>query len=200
MFRNIIRTTSIASLLAVTLLQGALAADTAAVPEKKRTALGLYLTPAEAHQRVESAGARTLFIDVRSRAELQFVGVPAGVDANVPYSDLTEFSEFDEKHGAYRLEENLGFVDQVTMRLMGKGLSKNDMVIVICRSGSRSARAADTLAKAGFTNVHSVPEGFEGDTAKSGPQKGHRVVNGWKNRDLPWGYRLKPTQLSKVVF
>jgi len=200
MFRNVIRSTSIASLLAITLLQGALAADPADVPEGKRTTLGLYLTPTEAHQRMESARARTLFIDVRSRAELQFVGVPDSVDANVPYMDLTEFSEFDEARGHYRLDPNLSFVDEVTARLMKKGLSKNDMVIVICRSGSRSARAADVLAKAGFTNVYSVTEGFEGDTAKSGPHKGHRVVNGWKNQNLPWGYRLKATQLSKAVF
>ena len=200
MFRNLIRTTSLASLLTVTLLQGAIAADPATVPEGKRTALGLYLTPAEAHQRMESAGARTLFVDVRSRAELQFVGVPASVDANVPYMDFTEFSEFDETRGHYRLDPNLGFVDEVTARLIKKGLSKSDMVILICRSGSRSARAVDVLAKAGFTKVYSVPEGFEGDTAKSGPHRGHRVVNGWKNRNLPWGYRLKPTQLSKVIF
>lgn len=200
MFRTTIRTTSFASLFAIMLVQNALAADPASVPESKRTALGLYLSPAEAHQRMESAGTKTLFIDVRSRAEVQFVGMPAGVDANVPYADLTEFSEFDEKHGKYRLDQNLGFVDEVTVRLVRKGLPKSDMVIVICRSGGRSARAADTLAKAGFTNVYSVTEGLEGDKAKSGPHDGHRVVNGWKNQNLPWGYRLQKAQISKVVF
>lgn len=200
MVRNAIRATSFASLVAVTLLQAALAADPAAVPESKRTALGLYLTAVEAHERIERAGTKTLFVDVRSRAEVQFVGMPEGVDANVPYMDFTDFSEFDERRGGYRLDQNLGFVEEVTKRLAQKGLSKTDTVIVICRSGGRSARAADALAKAGFTKVYSVAEGFEGDVAESGPHKGHRSVNGWKNRQLPWGYRLQRAQISKAVF
>ena len=63
-------------------------------------------------------------------------------------------------------------------------------MILICRSGDRSARAADLLAKAGYTRVYSITEGFEGDAAKDGPKAGQRVVNGWKNAGLPWTYAL----------
>jgi hypothetical protein len=35
-----------------------------------------------------------------------------------------------------------------------------------------------------------VVDGFEGDTAKDGPNKGKRAVNGWKNSGLPWSYQL----------
>ncbi len=33
-------------------------------------------------------------------------------------------------------------------------------------------------------------DGFEGDTPKDGERKGQRVVNGWKNANFPWGYKL----------
>ena len=60
----------------------------------------------------------------------------------------------------------------------------------MCRSGKRSAKAADMLADAGYTKVYSVVDGYEGDKAKDGPDKGKRTVNGWKNSGLPWTYSL----------
>ena len=47
------------------------------------------------------------------------------------------------------------------------------------------------LKKAGFKTVYSQYQGFEGIKAQSGISKGNRVVYGWKNSDLPWGYHLK---------
>jgi hypothetical protein len=38
-------------------------------------------------------------------------------------------------------------------------------------------------------------DGYEGDKAKSGPNKGQRVVNGWKNNGLPWSYKLLATKM-----
>lgn len=64
----------------------------------------------------------------------------------------------------------------------------------MCRSGDRSAKAADLLAKSGYTNVWSAIEGFEGDKAKDGPNKGKLTVNGWKNANLPWTYELDKTK------
>jgi rhodanese-related sulfurtransferase len=66
----------------------------------------------------------------------------------------------------------------------------------MCRSGDRSARAADDLTTAGFTQVYSVVDGFEGDLAKDGPNAGRRAVNGWKNKALPWGYTLDKAKLT----
>ena len=45
--------------------------------------------------------------------------------------------------------------------------------------------------EAGFTRVHSVVDGFEGDMS---PQ-GRRSVNGWKNAGLPWTYRLERSRM-----
>jgi rhodanese-related sulfurtransferase len=65
---------------------------------------------------------------------------------------------------------------------------------LICRSGSRSAKAANLLAQAGYSQVYTT-DGFEGDAAKEGPHKGERAVNGWKNVGLPWSYRLDKTAM-----
>jgi rhodanese-related sulfurtransferase len=61
----------------------------------------------------------------------------------------------------------------------------------MCRSGDRSARAVDALANAGFTNVYSQIDGFEGDLSKDG----RRDVNGWKNAGLAWTYKLDKGKL-----
>ena len=80
---------------------------------------------------------------------------------------------------------------EVERRLAERGLVRTDAVVLICRSGDRSSRAANRLAEAGFTRVHSVVDGFEGDMS---PQ-GRRSVNGWKNAGLPWTYRLERSRM-----
>ena len=44
--------------------------------------------------------------------------------------------------------------------------------------------------------VYVVTDGFEGDTVKEGDKKNWRLVNGWKNSGLPWGYTLNKGELS----
>lgn len=63
-------------------------------------------------------------------------------------------------------------------------------MILMCRSGKRSAKAANMLADAGYTKVYSVVDGYEGDKVKKGEDKGKRMKNGWKNAGLPWIYSL----------
>ena len=53
----------------------------------------------------------------------------------------------------------------------------------------------NALAAAGFTRVWTVIDGFEGDTAKDGERKGQRVVNGWKNANPSWSYKLLKDQM-----
>ena len=53
--------------------------------------------------------------------------------------------------------------------------------------------AVNALAKAGFTQVHNIIDGFEGDKVED-PESvyhGKRMRNGWKN-SAPWTYRLDP--------
>jgi rhodanese-related sulfurtransferase len=147
----------------------------------------------------------TYLIDVRTRAEYQFVGHP--INAYLfPYMVLTkEFGKKDEKYG-YRFNvKNEAFVQEI-----GKVFKKTDNLLIICRDGIRSALAADELKAAGFKNVYDVEDGFEGSEfpsfkdsnihkyyrqlAKRNKIHGfdHRRHYGWQWWGLPWVYDMDP--------
>jgi len=174
------------------------AIDVASVPELKRTKLGQYLSSQEAAKFMNQNASKALFLDVRTPAELMFVGMPAQADANVPYMKEPDFPAWDSVKGTLKLELNPDFLPEVRRRLTAKGLKANDTIVLICRSGDRSAAAANLLAEAGFKNVYSVVDGFEGELAGEGPKAGQRVVNGWKNAGLPWSYKLDRTKMYKL--
>ncbi|PTD96063.1 rhodanese-like domain-containing protein [Pseudothauera lacus] len=187
----------VAAALSAGLVSGmAAAADWSALPEIKRTELKLYLSPQEALEMKLGGGEQVLFLDVRTRAEAMYVGMATAVDALVPFVEHQEImTDWDEQRRMYRLEPLQDFVPEVERRLAEKGLGKDATIILICRSGDRSSRAANRLQQAGYTRVYSVPEGFEGDRARDGAQKGQRVVNGWKNAGLPWSYDLDKARM-----
>jgi rhodanese-related sulfurtransferase len=154
-----------------------LATDAASVPEAKRTTLGLYLTSEEVPSFLAEKNGRSLFVDVRAPEELAASGVATAVDANVP---LFLLPGADGKP-----QPNRDFVAQVTSRMAAKGLTKHDAVIVMCRTGRRSALAASLLGEFGFAQVYSVIDGYEGD----GPG-----MKGWKGAGLPWHQAAAPAQ------
>lgn len=173
----------------------ALAVDASGVPAVKQTRAGLYLDASEAHDFLKKSGGRAYFVDVRTRAEVSFLGMPTLADANIPYVDQAEDGSWDDKNGRFKLEANSDFGPELARRLAARGLSTGDPIVLICRSGDRSARAANLLKDLGYERVYSVVDGFEGDIAKEGPKAGQRVVNGWKNAGLPWSYRLDKTKM-----
>lgn len=187
------RPSLISALLALALSGSAIAVTLTPdqVPAVKRTESQRYLLPQEVFDFKSKEPAQTLLIDVRTLAELQFVGHAPLMDGNVPYLTY-DYSEWDSKTNEYKRDFNSGFVGQVEALMAKAGLAgkKDARIILMCRSGDRSARAADLMGKSGYTNVWSALEGFEGDKAKDGPNKGKRVVNGWKNANLPWTYDL----------
>lgn len=186
-----------ALLLGLSLTLPAFASDWATLPDIKKTKSGLYLTPKEAAE-LRKSGNKVMLVDIRTRAEAMFVGMPKQADALVPYVELPDFMlEWDEKRATYAVTLNNDFLPELQRRMAEKGISKDDTIILLCRSGDRSSKAADFLASQGFSKVYSVPDGFEGDTAKDGPQAGQRVVNGWKVAGLDWTYKLDK---SKVYF
>jgi rhodanese-related sulfurtransferase len=69
----------------------------------------------------------------------------------------------------------------------------------MCQSGRRSPYAASDLHEAGYQKVCFQVEGFEGLKVKQGPNKGKRVLNGWKNSGLPWGYALKTEKMYFIL-
>lgn len=68
------------------------------------------------------------------------------------------------------------------LRELEAKLPKDGVIFLLCRSGKRSAAAAEAAAKSGFLHVYNVSEGFEGDL--DGRQQ--RRQNGWRERGLPW--------------
>jgi rhodanese-related sulfurtransferase len=168
------------------------AAVAADVPKEKQTKLAKYLTAKEAYEVVKAEGPKTLFIDVRTRAELQFVGMTHEIDGQVAFVEMSEFGEWDAVNNRFKLDANPVFSQSVDKLLTAKGLTKADRVVVMCRSGDRSARAINLLADAGYTNAWNQVEGFEGDMSKDG----RRDVNGWKNAGLPWTYKLDKAKVS----
>ena len=168
------------------------AQEAAAVPESKRTRAQLYVEAKEVPAFLARQRPRVLFLDVRTRAEATYVGMAQGIDALVPFVEHPELmTEWDEKRNSYTLEPLQNFVTEVNRRLKDKGLTKDDFVVLICRSGDRSGRAANRLMDDGFGKVYSVIDGFEGDMSR----EGRRDVNGWKNASLPWSYKLDRTKM-----
>lgn len=167
----------------------AMTEDWSKLSEKKQTRLGLYMTAEQAHDYTVNNMDKTLFLDTRTPSELNYLGAATVMDAHVPlvFMDTTGW---EDKKRRYLRADNKNFVADVEARLKQKGLTKDDTVILMCRSGKRSAKAVNMLADAGFTRVYSVVDGYEGDKAKEGENKGKRTVNGWKNSGLPWTYSL----------
>jgi rhodanese-related sulfurtransferase len=170
--------------------------DWGKLPEAKRSKLALYLTPQQAWDMKKKDPKGVAFFDIRTRAEAMYVGWPGDADALVPFVEHPELmSDWDDKRFMYKLEPNQDFVPEVERRLKEMGLGKDAPVILICRSGDRSSKAQDRLQMAGFTRVYSIAEGFEGDAVKDGPKAGQRAVNGWKNANLPWTYKLDKAKM-----
>ena len=149
-----------------------MAVDAAHVPEVKRTSFGLYLTSDEVPQLLAERRGHSLFVDVRTPEELASTGVATLVDANAP-SMLPSGSGADAK-----VQPNPDFVAEIERLLVAKGLTRDDVVVLMCRTGIRSALAADLLASAGFSHVYTVVDGYDGDRAGAG----------WKAKGLPWRY------------
>lgn len=174
------------------------AADAYRLLKAKRTSLGLYMDSQQAYDAMKKNGDRILFLDVRTRAEVNFLGMPQLVDANVPFMLLPKRYAFNGKQRSFRLVPNGGFEKTVAARLKAKGLDKGTTIILLSRSGVRSALAASHLAKLGYKKVYSVTDGYEGDKVRVGMHKGMRLKNGWKNAGLPWSYRLDRSKMYQV--
>ncbi|MDB5825785.1 MAG: Rhodanese domain protein [Variovorax sp.] len=110
-----------------------------------------------------------VLVDVRSGEERKFVGhVPESL--HVPWATGTA------------LTRNPRFARELEAKLAKDG-GKDAVVLLLCRSGKRSALAAEVATKAGFSHVFNVLEGFEGEIDR----EQHRgAADGWRFRQLPW--------------
>ncbi len=156
------------------------------LPSKKQTVLELYVTAKQAHALWKASPDEVKILDCRTPEEYIFVGHPR-MAHNVPLMFVRY--RIDPRTQSPVMQTNPSFMTEVKQRL-----SPSDTVLVICRSGVRSARATNMLAKAGFRKVYNIVDGFEGDTDKDlkSSHFGKRTVNGWKNSGAPWTYKLDP--------
>lgn len=147
----------------------------------------------------------TYLIDVRTRAEYQFVGHPERAYL-FPFMFFTNtFVKGEEKSGYQLSQKNKAFIEQIS-----KVFKKTDNLLIMCRDGERSTLAVKDLLAAGFKNVFDVEDGFEGASfpffadpnrhkfyrqlAKRNKIYGfdHRRHYGWQWWGLPWTYDIDP--------
>jgi rhodanese-related sulfurtransferase len=73
-----------------------------------------------------------------------------------------------------------------TEHLRKAGVTPENRIYFICRSGARSLHAGHAAQADGFPHAFNVADGFEGPV----DAEGHRgQVAGWKAEGLPWRQR-----------
>jgi rhodanese-related sulfurtransferase len=122
------------------------------------------IAPPDAWQLVQD-GVATL-VDVRTAEERKFVGY---IPDSIHVAWMTGIS----------LNRNPRFVKEVESKVK----NKDSVVVLLCRSGKRSAAAAEALTKSGFTNIFNIESGFEGEI-NTDKQRG--FLGGWRSHSLPW--------------
>ena len=121
------------------------------------------VTPQQAWALVQAGTA--VLVDVRSAEERKFVGAVPG-SVHVAWATGTS------------LTRNPRFVRELEAKV-----AKGAVLLLLCRSGKRSALAAAAATQAGFGNAFNVLEGFEGEIDACG-RRGS--LGGWRLRGLPW--------------
>lgn len=119
------------------------------------------------------------------------------LEAGWKYVDVRSVPEFDQGHpeGAYNvpfmtaqpggeMTSNPDFVE-----VMQRRFAPEDAIVLGCRSGNRSLRAATALVERGFSNVVDMRGGFDGETDGD---TGKVVCGGWQSRGLPVASEAAP--------
>ncbi len=116
--------------------------------------------------------AQAILVDVRTRAEWNYVGLPDLSSLNKEPA-LLEWQVFPS------MQPNSDFVPALT----GAVANRDTPLLFICRSGVRSAAAARAVTAAGYSSCFNVADGFEGPLDA---QSRRGVAAGWKAAGLPW--------------
>jgi rhodanese-related sulfurtransferase len=130
----------------------------------------------EATWQAPASRPRSQLIDVRTRAEWTYVGIP-DLGSLSKRAILVEWQSFP----------NQSIDPHFSVRLAGElsalGVRQDDDLFFICRSGGRSLSAAKAMAAIGYRACHNVAGGFEGPL----DDERHRGTSGgWKATGLPW--------------
>lgn len=154
------------------------------LPKAKQTTLGLYVTAAEAYEKWQAAPDDVSILDVRTLEEFLFIGSPT-MAWRIP--GALQSYEWDAEKKTYPMAPLADFAARVK-----SVVNPDDTIMVMCRSGGRSAIACNMLAKAGFTNVYNIVDGMEGDGNGNSESK---PKGGWKNTGCPWTKKITPEQM-----
>ncbi len=110
-------------------------------------------------------------------------------DPNTIYLDVRTVSEFDEGHvpGAMNIPvlirgaDGMMTVNQAFPVVVQACIRRDARIIVGCKSGQRSAQAAEMLVHMGYTNVANMLGGFSGHP----PPTEQIADTGWLGKGLP---------------
>ncbi len=159
------------------------------LPKEKQTTLGLYVTAKEAHEMWKAAPDKVKILDVRTPEEFLFVGSP---DMAWKIPVIAQSYTWDAEKGKFPMKMLPDFVARVQT-----AAKPDDILLVTCRSGGRSAIACNLLAQAGFKNVYNIIDGMEGDANgdSASVAKAQPLKDGWKNSGCPWTKKLTPERM-----
>jgi rhodanese-related sulfurtransferase len=119
-----------------------------------------------------------VLVDVRSRAEWTFVGVPALARLGKAPLFVAWQNYATSSDGRAQMIPNGEFAAALVA-----AVPKTAPVVFICRSGGRSRAAAIAATGLGYARAYNLAGGFEGDKDSDG-HRGH--LGGWKVANLPW--------------
>ncbi len=111
-------------------------------------------------------------VDVRTDIEWAQIGVP----------DLTETGK-QPALVSWQVAPTMQVNRQFLEEMRAAGVSEDDHVYFLCRSGVRSTAAAQAASAAGFKHTYNIADGFEGPPDARG-ERGN--VAGWQADGLPW--------------
>jgi len=111
-------------------------------------------------------------IDVRTDAESSYVGQP----------DLAALGK-EVRLICWKVFPSMNTNPDFETKIDELGLSRDQPLLFLCRSGVRSRAAAHAMTARGYTRCYNISEGFEGDR---NDVKHRGTINGWKVRGLPW--------------
>lgn len=159
------------------------------LPEVKKTSLGLYITSKEAYEKWQENPDSVVIIDVRTPEEYLFVGHPPIAWMIPAIAQVYTWDDEMKKFPMTLLPDFVARVSQVA--------KPEDTIMTLCRSGGRSAIAANLLAQAGFKTVYNIIDGMEGDVHGDSDSVANQQEqpNGWKNTGCPWTKKLTPERL-----
>ncbi|RFC62443.1 rhodanese-like domain-containing protein [Fulvimarina endophytica] len=133
------------------------------------------VSPSECWSRL-SDHPNAFLVDVRTRPEWTFVGIPR-LESAGKRPILAEWQTFP----SMSIDPN--FATTVADAIEKAGGDRDAEIYFLCRSGQRSASAAAMMTAHGFANCFNIAGGFEGPPDEAG-HRGQRA--GWKADGLPW--------------